>query len=82
MECSAAGAGHAANVSWLLPEGVSSADSWFDSTVHNGSHVVRGFLLLPACSHWELTALCLINHPALEAPQNRSVTLPVCGTFG
>lgn len=82
MECSAAGAGPAANVSWLLPEGVSSAAPRFNSTVHDGSHFVRGVVLLPACSPRELTALCVIDHPALEAPQNRSVTLPACGTFG
>ncbi|XP_075892561.1 uncharacterized protein LOC142895421 isoform X2 [Nelusetta ayraudi] len=77
MECSAAGAVPAANVSWLLPEGVSAA-SWFNSTSRNGSHSVRGVLLLPACSPWELTALCVINHPAFQAPQNRSVMLPMC----
>lgn len=80
MECSAAGAIPAANVSWLLPEGVSAA-SWFNSTSGNGSHSVGGVVLLPACSPWELAALCVINHPAFQTPQNRSVTLPMCGTL-
>ncbi|XP_073346799.1 uncharacterized protein [Pagrus major] len=77
IECSAADAVPAANISWLLPEGV-SGDSWFNFTSHNGSHSVRGVLLLPACLPWELTAECVINHPAFEEPQNRSITLPLC----
>ncbi|XP_029302477.1 uncharacterized protein LOC115017900 [Cottoperca gobio] len=77
IECSAADAVPAANMSWLLPEGVSEV-SWFNFTSHNGSHSVRGVLLLPACSPWELTAECVINHPAFEKPENRSITLPLC----
>nr|XP_040047238.1 uncharacterized protein si:ch211-149e23.4 [Gasterosteus aculeatus aculeatus] len=77
IECSAADAVPAANMSWLLPEG-SSGVSWFNFTSHNGSHSVRGVLLLPACSPWELTAECVINHPAFEGPANRSITLPPC----
>ncbi|CAJ1065032.1 uncharacterized protein si:ch211-149e23.4 isoform X1 [Xyrichtys novacula] len=77
IECSAADAVPAANMSWLLPEGVSEV-SWFNFTSHNGSHSVRGVLLLPACSPRELSAECVINHPAFEEPQNRSVTLPLC----
>lgn len=80
IECSAADAVPAANISWLLPEGVSGV-SWFNFTSYNGSHSVRGVLLLPACSPWELTAECVINHPAFEEPQNRSITLPPCGMF-
>lgn len=80
IECSAADAVPAANMSWLLPEG-SSGVSWFNFTSHNGSHSVRGVLLLPACSPWELTAECVINHPAFEGPANRSITLPPCGMF-
>ncbi|XP_056297257.1 uncharacterized protein si:ch211-149e23.4 isoform X2 [Pseudoliparis swirei] len=64
-------------MSWLLPEGVSGV-SWFIFTSHNGSHSVRGVLLLPACSPWELTVECVINHPEFEEPENRSVTLPLC----
>ncbi|KAG8001870.1 Nectin-2 [Nibea albiflora] len=77
IECSAADAVPAANMSWLLPEGVSGVP-WFNFTSHNGSHSVRGVLLLPACSPWELTAECVINHPAFEEPENRSITLPLC----
>ncbi|XP_030008582.1 hemicentin-1 isoform X2 [Sphaeramia orbicularis] len=77
IECSAADAVPAANMSWLLPEGVSGV-AWFNFTSHNGSHSVRGVLLLPACSPWELTAKCVINHPAFEKPENRSITLPLC----
>ncbi|KAK2846796.1 hypothetical protein Q5P01_009795 [Channa striata] len=77
IECSAADAVPEANVSWLLPEGVSGV-SWFNSTSHNGSHSVRGSLLLPACLPWELTAECMINHPAFEKPENRSIKLPLC----
>lgn len=80
IECSAADAVPAANVSWRLAEGV-SGDFWLNSTSHNGSHSVRGVLLLPACSHRELTAECVINHPAFEEPENRSITLPLCGMF-
>lgn len=80
IECSAAEAFPAANLSWLLPEGVSGV-SWFNFTSHNGSHSVRGVLLLPACPPRELTAECLINHPAFEKPENRSITLPLCGMF-
>lgn len=80
IECSAADAVPAANMSWLLPEGVSGV-SWFNFTSYNGSHSVRGVLLLPACSPWELTAECVINHPAFEEPENRSITLPLCGMF-
>lgn len=80
LECSAAGPLPAANVSWLLPQGVSAA-SRFSSTSGNGSHSVLGAVLLPACPPWELTALCVINHPAFEAPHNRTVTLPMCGTY-
>nr|XP_046245035.1 uncharacterized protein si:ch211-149e23.4 [Scatophagus argus] len=77
IECSAADAVPVANMSWLLPEGVSGV-SWFNFTSHNGSHSVKGVLLLPACSPWELAAECVINHPAFEEPQNRSITLPLC----
>lgn len=77
IECSAADAVPAANMSWLLPEGVSGV-SWFNFTSHNGSHSVKGVLLLPACLPWELTAECVINHPAFEEPENRSITLPLC----
>ncbi|XP_041851800.1 uncharacterized protein si:ch211-149e23.4 isoform X2 [Melanotaenia boesemani] len=77
IECVAADAVPAANVSWLLPEGV-SADFWFNSTTSSESHSVRGVLLLPACLPWELTAECVINHSAFEEPENRSVTLPLC----
>ncbi|CAN9511221.1 unnamed protein product [Ophioblennius macclurei] len=77
IECSAADAVPAANMSWLSPEGVSE-DFWFNSTSHNGSHSVRGVLLLPVCSPRELAAECVINHPAFEEPENRSVTLPLC----
>ncbi|KAF7645094.1 hypothetical protein LDENG_00210090 [Lucifuga dentata] len=77
VACSAADGVPAASVSWLLPEGVSGL-SWFNFTSHNGSHSVRGLLLLPACSPREFTAECLINHPAFQKPENRSVTLPLC----
>ncbi|XP_040901606.1 uncharacterized protein si:ch211-149e23.4 isoform X2 [Toxotes jaculatrix] len=77
IECSAADAVPAANVSWLLAEGVSGV-SWSNFTSHNGSHSVRGVFLLPACLPWELTAECVINHPAFEEPENRSITLPLC----
>ncbi|XP_029026444.1 uncharacterized protein si:ch211-149e23.4 isoform X2 [Betta splendens] len=77
IECSAADAVPAANMSWLLPEGV-SGDSWFNFTSHNGSQSVRGVFLLPACLPWELTAVCVINHAAFEKPENRSITLPMC----
>nr|XP_019943617.1 PREDICTED: uncharacterized protein LOC109630049 [Paralichthys olivaceus] len=77
IECSAADAVPAANVSWLLPKGVSGV-SWSNFTSHNGSHSVRGVFLLPACSPLELTAECVINHPAFEEPENRSITLPLC----
>ncbi|KAM6932765.1 uncharacterized protein PEZ65_007867 [Lycodopsis pacificus] len=77
IECSAADAVPAADMSWLLPEGVSGV-SWFNFTSHNGSHSVRGVLLLPACSPWELTAECVINHPAFEEPEKRSIALPLC----
>ncbi|KAM8904565.1 uncharacterized protein AB9W97_008164 [Spinachia spinachia] len=81
IECSAADTVQAASsVSWLLPEGVSGV-SWFNFTSLNGSHSVREVLLLPACSPWVLTAQCVINHPALEEPVNRSITLPLCGMF-
>lgn len=80
IECSAADAVPAANMSWLLPKGVSGV-SWFNFTSHNGSHSVRGVLLLPACLPWELTTECVINHPAFEQPENRSITLPLCGMF-
>lgn len=80
IECSAADAVPAANVSWLLPKGVSGV-SWSNFSSHNGSHSVRGVFLLPACLPWELTAECVINHPAFEEPENRSITLPLCGMF-
>ncbi|XP_013880684.1 uncharacterized protein si:ch211-149e23.4 [Austrofundulus limnaeus] len=78
IECAVRDAVPAANVSWLLPEGVSEEDSWFNSTSSNGSHSVRGVLLLPACLPRELTAQCVINHPAFEEPETRSITLPLC----
>lgn len=80
IECSAADGVPAANMSWLLPEGVSEA-SWFNFSSHNGSHTVKGVLLLPDCSPWERTATCVINHPAFEEAERRSVSLPVCGAF-
>lgn len=80
IECSAADGVPAANMSWLLPEGVSEA-SWFNFSSHNGSHTVKGVLLLLDCLPWERTATCVINHPAFEEAEHRSVNLPVCGAF-
>ncbi|XP_043974954.1 uncharacterized protein si:ch211-149e23.4 [Gambusia affinis] len=74
IECAAAGAVPAASVSWILPE-ADSKDFWSNSTFYNETHSV---LLLPACLPQELTALCVINHPAFKEAQNRSVTLPLC----
>ncbi|XP_014909178.1 uncharacterized protein LOC106960552 [Poecilia latipinna] len=74
IECAAADAIPAANVSWILPE-ADSKDFWSNSTFYNGTHSV---LLLPACLPQELTALCVINHPTFKEAQNRSVTLPLC----
>ncbi|XP_054901446.1 uncharacterized protein si:ch211-149e23.4 [Poeciliopsis prolifica] len=74
IECAAADAVPAASVSWILPE-ADSEDFWSNSTFYNGTHSV---LLLPACLPQELTALCVINHPAFKEAQNRSVTLPLC----
>lgn len=78
IECSAADGVPAANMSWLLPEGASEA-SWSNFTSPNGSHTVKGALLLPACSPLERVATCVINHPAFEEAERRSVALPVCG---
>lgn len=58
MECAAKDAVPAANVSWLLPEGVSED---FSSTPSNGSRSIRGVLLLPACLPRELTALTALT---------------------
>lgn len=80
IECSAADGVPAANMSWLLPEGVSEA-SRSTLTSPDGSHTVRGVVLLPACSPWERAATCVINHPAFEEAERRSVSLPVCGVF-
>lgn len=80
IECSAAGGVPAANMSWLLPEGVSEA-SWFNFTSPNGSYTVRSVLLLPACSPRERAATCVINHPAFVKAERRSVSFPVCGAF-
>lgn len=80
IECLAADAVPAANVSWLLPEGVSGV-SWFNLTSHNESHSVRAILVLPACSPQEFTVQCVIDHPVFEKPENRSITLPLCGMY-
>ncbi|KAM6933313.1 uncharacterized protein FYW49_001690 [Xenentodon cancila] len=77
IECVAADAVPAAIVTWLLPAGLSE-DFRFNSVSYNGNHSVRGVLNLPPCSPWELTAKCVINHPAFEKPENRSITLPLC----
>ncbi|XP_078785695.1 uncharacterized protein si:ch211-149e23.4 isoform X1 [Oryzias latipes] len=77
MECVAAEAVPAANVSWLVSQSVSE-EFWFNSSSYNGSHTVRGVLLVPFCSPWELTAKCVIHHPAFELPENRSIRLPLC----
>ncbi|MED6282914.1 hypothetical protein CHARACLAT_003332, partial [Characodon lateralis] len=74
IECTAVGAVPAASVSWILQEGVFE-DFWSNSTFYNGSYSV---LFLPVCSPQELTALCVINHPAYKEPENRSITLPLC----
>ncbi|MEQ2298355.1 hypothetical protein AMECASPLE_004340 [Ameca splendens] len=76
IKCTAVGAVPAASVSWILQEGVFE-DFWSNST-YNGSYSV---LFLPVCSPQELTALCVINHPAYKEPENRSITLPLCGMF-
>lgn len=80
IECSAANGVPAANMSWLLPEGVSEA-SWFNLTSPNGSYTVKSILPLPACSPRERAATCVINHPAFAAAEHRSVSFPVCGAF-
>jgi len=80
IECVAADAVPAANVSWRLPDDV-SVDFWLNSTTYNESHSVRRVILLPACLPWELTAECVINHPAFQEPENRSITLPFCGMY-
>lgn len=78
IECVAAEAVPAASVSWLVSQSVSE-EFWVNSTSYNGSRTVRGVFLVPVCSPWELTAKCVIHHPAFERPENRSVTLPLCG---
>ncbi|CAG08983.1 unnamed protein product [Tetraodon nigroviridis] len=65
IECSAAGGVPAANMSWLLPEGVSEA-SWFNFTSPNGSYTVRSVLLLPACSPRERAATSPEHHRRLS----------------
>ncbi|KAF6724886.1 Poliovirus receptor [Oryzias melastigma] len=77
IECVAAEAVPAASVSWLVSQSVSE-EFWVNSTSYNGSRTVRGVFLVPVCSPWELTAKCVIHHPAFERPENRSVTLPLC----
>ncbi|MEQ2243427.1 hypothetical protein ILYODFUR_007000 [Ilyodon furcidens] len=74
IECTAVGAVPAASVSWIPQESVFE-DFRSNSTFYNGSYSV---LFLPICSPQELTALCVINHPAYKEPENRSITLPLC----
>ncbi|XP_067102581.1 uncharacterized protein si:ch211-149e23.4 isoform X2 [Osmerus mordax] len=77
IECLAAEAVPAANLSWLLPEGVSGLH-WSNFTSHNGTHSVRAVLVLPVCLQQELSVKCMIDHPAFEKPKSRRITLPVC----
>ncbi|XP_064158816.1 uncharacterized protein si:ch211-149e23.4 isoform X2 [Anguilla rostrata] len=77
VECSASDAYPAANVSWVLPEGPSGTVR-SNSAFRNGSHSVASALRLPACVPRELTVECVVEHPALAAPERRAVTLPAC----
>ena len=81
IECLAAEAVPAANLSWLLPKGVSAGLHWSNFTSHNGTHSVRAVLVLPVCLQRELSVECVIDHPAFEKPESRRITLSVCGTF-
>ncbi|XP_071214760.1 uncharacterized protein [Salvelinus alpinus] len=77
IECLAADSVPVANVSWVLPEGV-SGPSWSSLTSHNGTHSVSIVLVLPACSAQELNMECVIDHSVFVFPERRQITLPVC----
>ncbi|XP_064830924.1 uncharacterized protein LOC135546431 isoform X2 [Oncorhynchus masou masou] len=77
IECLAADSVPIANVSWVLPEGV-SGPSWSSLTSHNGTHSVSSVLVLPACSAQELNIECVIDHSVFVLPERRQITLPVC----
>ncbi|XP_024300899.1 uncharacterized protein LOC112267073 isoform X1 [Oncorhynchus tshawytscha] len=77
IECLAADSVPIANVSWVLPEGV-SGPSWSSLTSHNGTHSVSSVLVLPACSAQELNMECVIDHSVFVLPERRQITLPVC----
>nr|XP_046171962.1 uncharacterized protein si:ch211-149e23.4 isoform X3 [Oncorhynchus gorbuscha] len=77
IECLAADSVPIANVSWVLPEGV-SGPSWSSFTSHNGTHSVSSVLVLPACSAQELNMECVIDHSVFVLPERRQITLPVC----
>ncbi|XP_024298609.1 uncharacterized protein si:ch211-149e23.4 isoform X1 [Oncorhynchus tshawytscha] len=78
IECLAADSVPVANVSWVLPEGV-SGPSWSSLTSHNGTYSVSSVLVLPACSAQELNMECVIDHTVFVLPERRQITLPVCG---
>ncbi|XP_052323566.1 uncharacterized protein si:ch211-149e23.4 isoform X4 [Oncorhynchus keta] len=77
IECLAADSVPVANVSWVLPEGV-SGPSWSSLTSHNGTYSVSSVLVLPACSAQELNMECVIDHTVFVLPERRQITLPVC----
>lgn len=80
IECLAADSVPVANVSWVLPEGV-SGPSWSSLTSHNGTYSVSSVLVLPACSAQELSMECVIDHSVFVLPERRQITIPVCGMF-
>lgn len=80
IECLAADALPAANVSWVLPEGV-SRQSWSNFTSHNGTHSITSVLVLPVCLHQELSVECVVDHPVFQKPESRRITLHLCGMF-
>ncbi|KAL0973178.1 hypothetical protein UPYG_G00199960 [Umbra pygmaea] len=79
VECLAADSVPVANVSWVLPEGL-SGPSWSNVTSHNGSHTVSSVVLLPACSASQLYMECVIDHSAFVLPERIQITLPACAT--
>ncbi|XP_010891948.2 uncharacterized protein si:ch211-149e23.4 [Esox lucius] len=77
IECLAADSVPVANVSWVLPEGV-SGPSWSNLTSNNGTYSVSSVVILPACSAHNLHMECVIDHSVFVIAERIRISLPKC----
>lgn len=84
VECSANGGGHSATISWSVEDrdcdGCTSglAESMMgNQTQQDGSELAWSLLRLPTHMVAGRVVVCIVDHPALRAPERREIWVPL-----